>query len=167
MKNETNQSALQELYEKTGADGVNPDELSAEARAFLGTQRGRSEARVARSIAAGAADLPRSAVPLRLREMVFDRLFRPAYGAWHLALACVSAALSPLFFHYLVQSVDVHPNWLPVVFAAYGLLNLMLIFPLAFYILQKHRKGFEDFEKSVDETIEHPGRLLDRFRRAG
>lgn len=79
MKNKTNSAALTELYEKTGAAGVNPDELSPDARAFLETPQGRREARMARSIAAGTAELPRVSVPLRLREMVFDRLFRPAY----------------------------------------------------------------------------------------
>jgi hypothetical protein len=146
---------------------ADPDNLSPAAVRFArDTERGQREMRMARAIVGGIASIPRVPVPARLRAMIFDRISGPAYRWYHLAAACVMTALSPLVFQHVQStgSMQIDATYLPWVFFCFGLLNLMLVFPLAFFILQNRRHRIEELGRSFDDYLEHPSRLFSRFR---
>lgn len=117
------------------------------------------------AVAAGVAAMPRRAVPAILKELVFERLARPAYRAWHLAAAVALAWAAPLLFQQLdlVRAVDA--GWLPALYASFGLLNFLLIFVAAIHLFSMHRRGVIDAERRFLDAMEMPGRFLARLRR--
>ncbi|MBX7056713.1 MAG: hypothetical protein K1X75_01515 [Leptospirales bacterium] len=140
--------------------------LSAEIRQHaLGCALCRREIELYDAVAAGVASLPRRAVPARLKELVFERLARPAYRAWHLAAALVFAWAAPLLFQQLGATRGIAANWLPALYASFGLLNLLLIFAVAFHLFSMHRRGVIDVEKRLLDALEAPGRFWSRLRR--
>ncbi len=54
---------------------------------------------------------------------------------------------------------------LPWVFLAFGLLNLMLVLPLAAHIYLNRRGELEELGRSFDDYLEQPSRLLSRLSR--
>ncbi len=165
MNQDSNQMQrhLAEIYDRR--DPAAP--LSPEAEAFAQSHPiGRREARIARSIAEGVADQPRLSVPARLRALVLDRLRRPAYRWYHIAAAGMLAALSPLIFQQAQGegALAVDAAWMPWVYICFGLLNVMLVVPLAFHIFLNRRDDIEELGRSFDDYLEHPSRLFTRFR---
>lgn len=156
------QSHLTEIYERSGSSQLSP----AAAHFAKTTAVGRREVRISRGIASGVEDLPRLSVPARLRALVLDRLRGPAYRWYHIAAAVMFAGLSPIVFqHAQVNGVlTINSTWLPWVFFFFGLLNLMLVVPLAFHILLNRRDDIEELGRSFDDYLEHPSRLFSRFR---
>ena len=105
-------------------------------------------------------------VPARLRALVFDRLTRPAYRWYHIAAAAVFAGLSPVVLQQAQASglLVMDDSMLPWVYVSFGVLNAMLVFPVAFYLLANRRRDIEEIERSFDLYLEHPSRLFARFR---
>ncbi|MEQ9364919.1 MAG: hypothetical protein RIF32_11780 [Leptospirales bacterium] len=154
---------LAEIYERP--DPSKP--LSPAAAEFARSHStGRREARLAGVIAAGIESMPRLSVPARLRAMVLDRLRGPAYRWYHIATAAMLAALSPIVFQeaQLSGALAIDVGWMPWVYFSFGLLNLMLVVPVAFHIFLNRRAAIESLGRSFDDYLEHPSRLFSRFR---
>lgn len=149
---------VREIYERDARD------LSPAAAQFAEQHPvGRRERRIAGSIAEGVAELPRMSVPARLRAMVLDRLRKPAYRWYHLAATAGLAAISPIAWQHS-GALSVAPGMLPWVFLAFGLLNLVLVVPLAAHIYMNRRGELEELGRSFDDYLEHPSRIFTRFR---
>ncbi|MCR9145264.1 MAG: hypothetical protein NXI24_23700 [bacterium] len=159
------QAHLHEIYESAGPEGSQA--MSPAAAEFVRTHPvGRREARIASSIAGGIGELPRLSVPARLRAMVLDRLGRPAYRWYHIAAAAMLAALSPIVFQeaQISGALAIEAHWMPWVYISFGLLNVMLVVPVAFHIFLNRRDDIEQLGRSFDDYLESPGRFLGRFR---
>lgn len=150
---------VREIYERDAVD------LSPAAAEFAQNHPvGRRELRIAGSIAGGVADLPRLSVPARLRAMVLDRLRKPAYRWYHLAATAALAAISPIAWQQSGGGLQIAEGMLPWVFLAFGLLNLMLVLPLAAHIYLHRRGDLEELGRSFDDYLDQPSRIFSRFR---
>lgn len=124
----------------------------------------RRELELLDRIGEAVAALPRVSAPAQLKQMVMERLYRPAYRAWHLAVAGVLAGLAPLVFHKFGVTAYAGEGWAPAMFVAFGILNFLLVFAAGFHLLLNNRRSVESLERTVEDYLEHPGRLLERFR---
>ncbi len=127
----------------------------------------RAEYRIMTAIEHGIAGIPLLAVPRALREQIFSRVLRPVYQIWHLIAGGLFALAGPLV---LARAMDPQMQFgertLAALFAGYGVLLVGLTMPLAHYLLSTYRSRVGDFEKEVDELLDHPlkelGRLIKR-----
>lgn len=127
----------------------------------------RVEYRIMTSIEHGIAGIPLLALPRGLRDQIFARVLRPVYQIWHLLAGALFAIAGPFV---LARAMDPQMQFgertLAALFAGYGVLLVALSVPLAHYLLSSHRSRVGDFEKEVDELLDHPlkelGRLIKR-----
>ncbi len=141
--------------------------LSAEARAAVESNATvRAEYEAMSAIEKGIQTMPMRPVPLRLKTLVFERILQPAYNFWHLGIAVVLLALSPIMLQSLLRQTDailMDRAALIGIYALYGVLTSLLILPLSFALFQQYKDKIENFKDSLDAYLENSPRNI--FRR--
>ena len=120
----------------------------------------RSEYEVYRKIEHTVQHLPQYTAPLILRDLILQRVIRPAYKLWHLFLGLTAAILSPMVLVYLDRSyqlIYMGDRAMMYTFIMYGVLVPGVIMPLSSMLFRRYRATIEHFSDNVDAFLEKHG----------
>ena len=118
----------------------------------------QNELLIAKNLNKKIKALPREpfSPPPRLRELVFRKIFQPAYKIWHILLVMFIIILSPVFLAWEVEIFEniIEDNLLVIIFIYYGVLITLLLLPLSFQLMTKHKNRFEGFQHQFDDYLD-------------
>lgn len=121
----------------------------------------RREFEVFQKIEKSVSALPVRPAPAFLRDMILQRVIRPAYQLWHLVLGLLSAIISPMALVYFDRTYQLQylgDDALMYTFIMYGVLIPGVILPLSSMLIRRYRSVIEHFSENVDAFLEKHAR---------
>lgn len=103
------------------------------------------------------AALPPQLAPAFLRDMILQRVIRPAYQLWHLVMGLIAAIISPMAIVYFDRTYQLDylgHDALMYTFIMYGVLVPGVIIPISSMLIRRYRSSVEHFSEAVDAFLE-------------
>lgn len=94
--------------------------------------------------------------PPGLRNLVMRKILEPAYKIWHVLVVMFIIVISPVFLTWESEEYDglLEQHLLITIFIYYGILITLLLLPLSYQIISKHRKKMEHIKDNFDEYLD-------------
>ena len=121
----------------------------------------RTEYELFRKIERTVQTLPGRKAPAFLRDMILQRVIRPAYQLWHLVFGLLLAILSPMALVYFDRTYHLEylgSDALMYTFIMYGVLIPSVILPITSMLVRRYRSSIEHFSENVDAFLEKHAR---------
>ncbi|HBS06682.1 MAG TPA: hypothetical protein DEA96_17065 [Leptospiraceae bacterium] len=142
---------IQEI--RQGHESLGPEALAHLERC----SKCKNEYDIFHKIERSVAALPIQAAPSFLRDMILQRVIRPAYQLWHLVMGLIAAIISPMAIVYFDRTYQLQylgDDALMYTFIMYGMLVPGVIIPLSSMLIRRYRSSLENFSENVDAFLE-------------
>lgn len=105
------------------------------------------------------ATLPLQSMPNTVRQLILAEVLKPSYSLKQLLAAILIAGISPVILSITNLKAFFAPGLVAGIYGGSGILVLLLLIPLAHYLITRYRVDVDSLKMKIDQLLEKRAHL--------